>query len=189
MACEIELKARVTDRGAVETRLSVLGVYGGSYTKEDRYWKPSVEGGGLPASGVRLRRETRCLPDGSPAALFVVTFKTKEKRDGIEVNEENEFTVSDEAPFCALLARAGLREAYTKKKTGAVWDVEGISAELAEVGDDRRSLGWFLELEIIADNDRPATVETARRRLFTLLSDCGLSREDIEERYYAEMLR
>jgi adenylate cyclase class IV len=63
-----------------------------------------------------------------------------------------------------------------------------ITAELAEVGDSRRSLGVFLELEIIADNDRPATVKTARARLLALLTACGLPEDRIESRYYGELL-
>ena len=190
MSYEIELKARVEEREAVKKRLSTLGVWGGSYRKDDCYWKPASGGGGLPDSGLRVRRETRVLPDGNPAVLCAVTFKTKEKRDGIEVNEENEFTVSDGGIFSALLARLGLTEDYRKHKTGEVWIVDStITAELAEVGDDRRSLGWFLELEIIAESEAPQTVSTARSRLLKLLADCGIGEDRIESRYYAEMLR
>jgi adenylate cyclase class 2 len=195
MSCEIELKARVEDPEAVKTRLAGLGVWGGSYTKEDCYWKAApgsgAEGGALPASGLRVRRESRKLPDGTvDDAACIVTFKTKEKRDGIEVNEENEFTVSDGDAFAALLPRLGLHEDYRKTKTGEVWTVDGtITAELAEVGDSRRSLGLFLELEIITDRDDPATVKTARARLLKLLAACDLGEDRIESRYYAEMLK
>jgi adenylate cyclase class 2 len=192
MSYEIELKAHVEDREAVKKRLSGLGVWGGSYRKDDCYWK-SASGGALPDSGLRVRRETRKLPDGDTAASCVVTFKTKEQRDGmagIEINEENEFTVSDGETFSALLSRLGLHKDYHKHKTGEVWIVDGgITAELAEVGDDRQSLGVFLELEIIADGGDPATVKSARARLLKLLVRCGLGEDRIESRYYAEMLR
>jgi adenylate cyclase class 2 len=189
MSCEIELKAHAEDPEAVKKRLAGLGVWGGSYVKEDCYWKAAGESGVLPASGLRVRRESRKLPDGTIDAACTVTFKTKEKRDGIEVNEENEFTVSDGTLFSALLTRLGLREDHRKRKTGEVWTVDGdITAELAEVGDSRRSLGVFLELEIIADNDSPATVKTARARLLALLAACGLPEDRIESRYYAELL-
>jgi adenylate cyclase class 2 len=190
MAYEIELKARVEAREAVKKRLSGLGVWGGSYSKDDCYWKPVADTDTLPASGVRVRRETRKLPEGTIAAACLVTFKTKENRDGIEVNEENEFTVSDGETFSALLSRLGLYEDYRKTKTGEVWTVDGtITAELAEVGDSRCSLGIFLELEIIADRTEPETIATARARLLKLLADCGLGEDRIESRYYAEMLR
>jgi adenylate cyclase class 2 len=186
VSCEIELKAHVDDPEAVKKRLSALGVWGGSYIKEDCYWNGA---GALPPSGLRVRHETRTLPDRTTAAACIVTFKTKEKRDGIEVNEENEFTVSDGGTFSALLPRLGLHEDYRKKKAGEVWIVDGdITAELAQVGDSRRSLGFFLELEIISDRDDPDTVRIARSRLLTLLAACALPESQIEPRYYAEML-
>ncbi|MDR1230789.1 MAG: class IV adenylate cyclase [Spirochaetaceae bacterium] len=190
MSCEIELKAHAEDPEAVKKRLSRLGVWGGSYTKEDCYWKADAGNSALPASGLRVRHESRKLPDGTiDDAACIVTFKTKEKRDGIEVNEENEFSVSDGDTFSALLPRLGLHEDYRKRKTGEVWIADGdITAELAEVSDSRRSLGVFLELEIIADNDSPATVKAARARLLALLAACGLPEHRIEPRYYAEML-
>jgi adenylate cyclase class 2 len=189
VSCEIELKARVDDPEAVKKRLSGLGVWGGSYIKEDCYWN-GAENSTLPASGLRVRREDRILPDGTTAAACVVTFKTKEKRDGIEVNEENEFTASDGGVFSSLLPRLGLHEDYHKRKTGEVWMVDGgITAELAQVGDCRRSLGFFLEIEIISDRSDPDTVRAARASLFKLLADCGLGEDRIEPRYYAEMLR
>jgi adenylate cyclase class 2 len=190
VTCEIELKAHAADPAAVKKRLSGLGVWGGSYIKADCYWKSDRDDSALPASGVRVRRESRNLPDGSAGAACVVTFKTKEKRDGIEVNEENEFTVSDGDTFSELLSRLGLHEDYHKKKTGEVWIVDGdITAELAEVGGTRRSLGYFLEIEIIAAQDDPDTVKAARTRLLALLAGCGLGQDRIESRYYAEMLR
>jgi adenylate cyclase class 2 len=189
MVAEIELKAHVADRLAVKKRLSGLGVWGGSYIKNDCYWKPAADNGALPASGLRVRFERRELPNGEIAAACVVTFKNKEKRDGIEVNEETEFSVSDGDAFSGLLSRLGLHEDYRKTKIGDVWTVDSnITAELAEVGDSRRCLGIFLELEIIAKEDDFATVSTARARLLRLLSDCGLGEDQIESRYYAEML-
>jgi adenylate cyclase class 2 len=190
MTCEIELKARVADPEAVKKRLFGLGVWGGSYTKEDCYWKGGGEKCALPASGLRVRRESRILPDGTGRASCIVTFKTKETRDRIEVNNENEFSVSDGETFSALLPRLGLHEDYRKQKTGEVWTVDhNITAELAQVGDTRCSLGYFLEIEIITDRDTPAVVQTARARLLRLLADCALDESRIEPRYYVELLR
>ena len=156
----------------------------------------------MPDSGLRVRRETRTLPDGQAAASCIVTFKTKERRmDGpsggtIEVNEEHEFTVSDGVVFSGLLSRLGLREDYAKQKRGAVWTIgdearrsDCITAELAEVAGSRHSLGWFLELQIITENSDESVVQSIRARLLGLLDRCGLGPASIEGRYYAELLR
>jgi predicted adenylyl cyclase CyaB len=149
----------------------------------------STPDGGSPVVGLRVRRETQVSPDGEASGVCVVTFKTKQKWDGIEINEENEFTVSDGDVFSTLLGRLGFREDYHKHKTGDRWVVDGVTAELAEVGDDRRSLGVFLELEIITDESDPGVVESAGARLFALLAGCGVGKDRIESRYYEELLR
>jgi len=48
----------------------------------------------------------------------LATYKTKEISDGIEVNHECEFTVSDADLFEELLSRLGLRNSVRKEKEG-----------------------------------------------------------------------
>jgi adenylate cyclase class 2 len=78
-----------------------------------------------------------------------VNFKRKEVRDGIEVNDEREFEVSDAAVFGELLSRLGLAVWIRKRKTGEAWTWGGITIELSEI----EGLGFFAELEILADKD------------------------------------
>jgi predicted adenylyl cyclase CyaB len=59
-----------------------------------------------------------------------------------------------------------------------------VTAELSEV----EGLGWFIELEIIADNEDRETIEAGRGRLLSLLKSLGIGEEQIEERYYSDML-
>jgi adenylate cyclase class 2 len=186
VAIEIELKAWADAPEDVRTRLEAIARPLGSYDKADEYWRfpaenPGEGSAGAPAlgSGVRIRR----LDAAAPGA--VVTFKRKEVRDGIEINDEREFEVSDAASFAELLSRLGLSPWIRKRKTGAAWDADGITAELSDI----ETLGTFIELEILADSDDGRTVETARARLLDLLDRLGVPRERIEGRYYTELLR
>ena len=63
-----------------------------------------------------------------------------------------------------------------------------MNAELCEVSGPRRSLGWFLELEILAEDAAAPTVAAARQKLLGLLEQLGVPRSRIEERYYSELL-
>lgn len=189
---EIELKAHADD-DAVRTRLSALGAYGGSFQKEDCYW---VVPAGREQAGkaVRVRTERRVLPDGGGKSDCLVTFKIKERRlDGLEVNRETEFSVSEGAAFTGLLSWLGFAPGFCKHKTGEVWNIDGVTAELAEVavraipGDGTASLGRFLELEILAGDNEAQTVEAARARLLAVLTACGLGEDSIETRYYMEL--
>ena len=193
MAVEIELKARLDDFEPVKERLSAMGTYCRAYTKSDTYWLPASSNAGQPAatipSGVRVRRDRGVNADGSAYGSILVTYKTKEIYDGIEVNDECEFTVSDAAPFEELLRRLGLREAIRKEKQGWAWLFEEpvpILAELSSVA----GLGWFLEIEIQAVNGSPqAVIDESRRRLLALLEKLKIPAEQIEPRPYTLMLK
>jgi adenylate cyclase class 2 len=188
MAVEIELKAWVDFPERIKTAISSFAEYGGEFLKDDAYWFPQLPapaGTAIPFSGVRVRQEQDTPPKGAARRITWVTYKAKEVREGIEINQEREFEVSDKAAFEELLVRLGLERGISKKKTGWTWKYEGITVELCRI--DR--LGWFAELEIIAGDDKEATVTDARKRLLELLGRIGIGEDKIETRYYTDMLR
>jgi adenylate cyclase class 2 len=188
MPIEIELKAAVEDHPALKERLSLLAPPLFSFEKEDCYWTAGDGRASLLRSGVRLRRERIAYPAGETGEKALVTYKIKEVRQGIEINDEREFAVSDAAGFEDLLQRLGLEPGTRKHKQGWAWVFGPVHAELCEVSGPRRSLGWFLELEILADNAEAPTVAAARQRLLDLLDRIGVPRNRIESRYYSELL-
>jgi predicted adenylyl cyclase CyaB len=188
MSYEIEIKAHATG-GDIKTRLSALGSLRGSFQKEDCYWSAP---GQTEGKSVRIRSERRILPDGVRHEQCLVTFKIKERLSGgIEVNRETEFSVSDGGAFANLLEWLSFSRSFSKQKTGEVWDIDGITAELADVAvipeGKPVSIGRFLELEILAVDDTEGTVETARARLLSVLTACGIGEDRIEKRYYTEL--
>jgi len=180
MTTEIELKARVKDPEALKEVIASLAVFDGSFEKEDAYWYSSESYN----PDVRIRKETDMDPQGKRTTTIWVTYKVKDRRNGIEVNDEREFSVSDAENFEGLLKRLGLAQGMKKHKQGWAWDYQGITIELVEIG----MLGWFVELEILADNHRAETLRLSRSRLLELLRCLGLEEDAIERRYYAEML-
>jgi adenylate cyclase class 2 len=194
MAFEIELKAWVekyifsnsgyragggTVCEKLRNRLNTLGIYECAYEKDDVYY-----------SGIRVRREKNASVDGRHSERVLVTWKVKEIRDGIEINDEKEFEVSDGKIFEELLERFDLRPESIKKKKGRAWNCaingkEPVRAELSEV----EGLGWFIELEIIAGDNSEKTVTEGRNRLLSLLDNMGIPRNSIESRTYTELLQ
>ncbi|MDR0376202.1 MAG: class IV adenylate cyclase [Spirochaetaceae bacterium] len=190
MPVEIEVKAWADDPEKIKSALSCLAEYRGKFRKQDEYWfTPSVpsasEAGGIPASGVRVRREEAGDAEGAVRKRIVVTYKVKEVRDGIEINQEREFLVSDKGALEELLSRLGLARGYAKEKSGFAWNYHGITAELTRVAP----LGWFAELEILTGDDAEPAVQSARHRLMDLLHRIGIGEDRIETRYYSEMLQ
>jgi adenylate cyclase class IV len=50
-------------------------------------------------------------------------------------------------------------------------------------------LGWFIELEILSGKKDRETLGRAREELLRFLGDLGIGEEDLESRYYTEMLK
>ena len=189
MAVEIELKARLEESGPVKQRLSSIGVFLHSYEKYDAYWNSADN---ILPSGVRVRREIRTLPDNAGHETILVTYKTKEITDGVEINDECEFCVSDAGVFEELLGLLGLKPGIKKEKRGWAWQVRAPEAGqppvLAELSDVK-GLGWFIEIEIIAEDREEKTVTASRKRLFDLLAELDIASDQIEARPYSAMLR
>ena len=119
----------------------------------------------------------------------VVTYKRKELQNDIEINDEREFSIDDRAAFEALITDLGFTPYISKEKKTKTFawrapDKTAVTIELSLVAE----LGWFVELEILADN--PDENETARARttLRETLTKCGVPESAIESRYYTDML-
>jgi adenylate cyclase, class 2 len=195
LAIEIELKARVKDGArnveALKRLLSEKAEYLYAFEKDDTYYFPSSPSN-IPRSGIRLRGESKTFPDGTVKKAAYVTYKAKEVRDGIEVNDEKEFEVrssrySSIVVFDEFLKLAGLGPGLSKHKRGWAFSKDEINAELLEV----EKLGWFLEMEIVVDNVEKdiMMIEEKKKRLMEFLSELGIEKDAIESRYYSEMLR
>jgi len=191
---EVELKAHVQDNAqnieALKRLLFEKAEYLCAFEKDDTYYFP-LSPSDIPRSGIRLRGESKTLPDGTIKKTAYVTYKTKEVIDGIEVNDEKEFEVcssqySSITVFDEFLKMAGLKPGFSKHKKGWAFSKGGINAELLEV----EKLGWFLEMEIVISNvERETTIEETKRQLMEFLSDLGIEKDAIESRYYSEMLK
>lgn len=175
MAFEVELKAHLADPAAIEARAAELGAFKKETLKEDVYFRRKGDASRVPADRYRLRRE---------AGRAVVTFKSKVRQpDGIEVNRETEFEVSDAHSFFAFADRFGFEPFVVKRKKSRVYRVGRASVELNEV----EHLGHFIEIEILCDKE--SEIPIARTELARLFNRLGLSTEALEQRYYIDLIQ
>ena len=189
---EIELKAHVTDKEKLIQRLNEIADYSGSVIRNDTYWKKD----GIE---IRIRRENFAGPENasgpqptvSTAENILITYKRKSLRtneDGVpvEVNDEKECTVSSAEPLEAFLTDSGFIVSLKKHKEVSDWKhSSGTTLELCTVPP----LGDFLEIEILSPTDDELTVQKSREKLEELLALAGIPRNQIEKRYYSELLR
>ena len=174
MSYEVELKARLADPAATEAQAAQLGVFAKESYKEDIYFRRHGDTSPVPADRYRLRR------DGEHA---LVTFKQKISLDGVEVNDETEFEVNDAHAFFQFTHRFGFEPFVVKRKKSRVYRVGRAHVELNEI----EHLGYFVEIEILCDEEEQVAV--ARIEVSRLLNQLGLSAEDLESRFYIELLQ
>lgn len=192
MSTEIELKAHVKDSEAMRLLLMEKAVYGWAFEKEDSYFVPAAPLS--PTARIRLRRERRSYPDGSNDSFVFLTCKMKKIADGIEVNDEKEFEIRspqgaafgyDDSDFENFLKMTGCKLCALKRKEGWLFSKGELHAELAKV----EGLLWFLELEILAGDDKEETVSCGKAKLLSFLGELGIKKEAIESRFYTDMLK
>jgi predicted adenylyl cyclase CyaB len=143
----------------------------------------------LPASPIPSETRATRLRVRAEAGETVVTYKRKELQGDIEVNDEREFSIGNRAAFETLIADLGFKPFITKEKKTKTFSyaAEGgtsVGIELSLV----TGLGWFVELEILADNPDEAETARARAVLRETLAKCGIDPSAIESRYYTDML-
>ena len=188
---EVELKARVADRAAVEARVSSFAVLEGPVDKLDAYWHGPDWRLARGKKGFRIRAEE---------GKSVVTFKTKSGEGGIEINRESEFGISDPVVFVEFALRLGCEPFFSKRKRGTRYLVDpcerggpgapeaacrgAATIEIVEV----EGLGDFIEIEILLPEEEPAAIALAQGEIRGLLARSGLGAEAIEPRYYSELL-
>lgn len=172
---EVELKAHIGDAAEVERRVATFARFLRRVDKRDSYWH---------GPDWRPQRGTKGFRVRSEGDTFVVTFKTKQLEDGIEVNHEREFEISDADIFQEFVLRIGCEPYYKKRKTGSAYEYKGMTLEILEI----EGLGAFLEIERLLDVESAPAIAAARDELKAALGLAEVSESAIEERTYSEMI-
>ncbi|MBQ3686262.1 MAG: hypothetical protein II932_00350, partial [Treponema sp.] len=123
---EVELKARVSDRAALEKQLDGFARRGQHVIRDDAYWGKHAD----DRNKIRIRHETFLAPDGSVCKTdILVTYKRKARirgADGVEAeaNDEKECLVSDAEALEAFLSDTGYSVQLKKHKDVEDWLAE-----------------------------------------------------------------
>lgn len=188
MGVEVEIKAHVPDHALLRQRLETLVGISCALCelKEDTYFSLAGE---EPLFRMRLEQSGPSF-DAMQGSL-VFTYKDKTIREGIEVNEEVEFTCpATEGPSALqFFLSLGYDLFITKTKRGCRYTypmdrcLPPLTVELVEVV----GLGWFLEMEFVLDDT--SKVGLAKDCLLRFLALVGVESSAIEEEYYMHMLK
>lgn len=191
---EIELKAHVYNRENTVNHLESLAKFDSKIIKNDTYYSLKTQKliNNKDHISIRIRKEY-IQSSGTDKSEILVTYKKKEIRTNeygtsIEVNEENECTVSDSPPLEKFLIDAGAYIQLKKEKITLRYtlqtDYGQANLELCTVPP----LGDFLEIEILSQSNDNQTVEKIQNEIKKIIQKCGISLDCIEPKYYSEML-
>jgi len=192
---EIEIKAHVEDRAALEQKLSSFAKYEGSVIRDDTYYKKD-------GISIRIRKETT-----EQKSDYLLTYKRKEQRTDstgttIEVNDEKECSISTPEPLVAFLEDTGYTISLKKHKEVKDWclDLSDVlkkhslqstknfsykaTFELCKVPP----LGDFLEIEILSPTAEENIVNALHKELEELLQKAGIPKSKVEKKYYSELM-
>ena len=175
MATEVELKAWVEEPEAVRARVAARFEPEAEYTKEDVYYRLGHRDGDEAAVEFRLRLEE---------GRAIVTAKRKRVVNGVEINDEIEYTVSSEAEFERFAEYLGARVFARKRKVGERYRAGSATIELSEV----ERLGHFIEIEWLVEGEDEGEIRRAEEGVRRLLSELEIPEDKIEPRYYIDLL-
>jgi adenylate cyclase class 2 len=179
---EIEVKAWDTETEKTEQIVSSFAEYKGFFDKTDVYYEQKTQ----PKQNIRLRFEKAFLENNLIAEKNLVTFKQKELfENGIEVSKETEFEVSDKNAFFNMLENIGFEFSIKKHKKVKSYSYKEFCIELVEI----ENLGNFIEIETIQPDESAETIEKSQCAIFEILDKCNIPKENIEKRYYLELLK
>jgi adenylate cyclase class 2 len=176
---EVEVRYRTPDRPGVVARLLALGaVAAGERTDVDQYLNPPGRDLKATDEAFRLRRI---------GGQNFLTYKGPRRDAETKTRTEIEVPLADGAEIAEdtgrMLAALGFRPVVVVRKRRQVYRFARGGFALEACFDDVEQAGWFVELEILAEED---LYEQARAVLLQTAADLGLTEK--EHRSYLGMV-
>ena len=188
---EVELKAWITPENLekIQKFLDSHTVFMGKKEKYDRNF--CVSGStGKKEIAFRLRKEISHY-DTSTGSVSDVKFWVTEKthyysENGVEMNDELEFEVSDGEAFEKFVISQGFEMFYTKEKIVKQYTQKTENSEFSVLFEQLEvpDLGRFLEVEIVCEEK---FLEKAEQKIINIFTEIGIQKE-IEKAPYVVLL-
>ncbi len=176
---EVEMKFPLAELSAVEARLLQWGAQPSTARQEaDYYFNGPDRDFARTDEALRVRR----IGSGN-----FVTYKGPKRDAQTKTRTEIEVPLADgdtaAGAFMGLLKRLGYRHVAVVRKQRRIYHLEKDGFSLEACLDEVEGLGHFVELEILAPEDR---LEDARALLMKVAAELGLAQS--ERRSYLELL-
>ncbi|MHA1973261.1 MAG: class IV adenylate cyclase [Candidatus Hodarchaeales archaeon] len=181
---EVEIKIPLNEKySSLKIMNSLTKKFGSPIEKIvqiDKYFQSPIRNFWDTDEALRLRR----IIYENGKETTELTYKGPKIGSSLKVREEITVSVSDTNQFHKILENLGFFAFGSVKKERINWVSENISISL----DNVEGLGTFLEMEIQTEKSR-VEIETAKKRIFTMLNELLPEWDRVEERKsYLELL-
>jgi len=176
MAIEIEMKARVFNVEEIRTKLIARFGQPVQLMREDFYFAPRSNRSLKSPQMFRVRVE-------SSGQVFVTGKQKHVTPEGLEVNVENEFGVTDKNALFRIIAKIDFVCVFMKKKITSVFRMDDINVEISEVPP----IGYFLEIEALREDKSQA--DEVKKKIISLFESVGIGSQQYAPSSYTKLLR
>lgn len=170
---EVEAKIRVSDPNKFLKKITSIAKYERTERKIDDYY--TLEDlSHYPRKSLRIRKKGN---------FYEINFKQRISYiKGVHAKKETEFKVSNIDRFLNLIRDFGFKKWLRKEKVTKLYRIRNnFHIELNNV----KGLGWFLEIEYLADMKN---IERARKEVLDVVKKLGFGKKDLISEGYTKML-
>jgi len=170
---EVEAKFRIRDVNYFKKEVSRIAKYVGKERKVDDYYTLQ-KFKGYPKKSLRVRNHN---------GKWEINFKQRlSYKDGIYAKKETEFNVKDVSRFIKLISDFGFRKWLRKEKVTELYKIKkNFHIEINHVF----GLGWFLEIEYLAEENE---IRYAKKEVGRILSLLEIDKKELVKEGYTKLL-
>lgn len=187
---EVELKAHVYNKEELLKLLKTFATYEGYFFKQDTYYSAIINEKQI---SIRIRKESQTTKENTNQIIFL-TYKQKELKTTkdnktIEVNNEKECTLSDEAAITCFLQDSGFTVSLKKEKQTERFYIETNFGKATIEVCTINPIGTFIEIEILSPSQEETIINKIKEELINILNKCKIPQDNIENKYYSQLLK
>ncbi len=171
---EVEAKVKIPNPSLLKKKIQSIAKFKTREKKTDTYYTLESKNK-YPKKSLRIRKTNH---------TYEINFKQKLSYiKNIHAKKEKEFRVSDMKNFLDLINDFGFRKWLTKTKHSEIYQIKkNFHIEINHV----QSLGWFLEIEYLAQNK--TQIQKARTQILSILKKLNINKNQIIKDGYTKLL-
>ena len=171
---EVEIKVPIDDKNTIIKKLINIGfIFKKTIKQSDIYFQHPTRDFAKSDEALRIRRTL----DGC-----YLNYKGPKLDKTTKTREEIEIFLKESENITKIFEKLGFKKVFIVEKTREIYKFNEITASI----DSVKSLGTFMELEILIKEDKDLSEN--REKVFSILKKMNISKEKIIRKSYLELI-